>query len=61
MATTISRFGGLGRLANFGLLRTRPSKRTPIDKSQTLMVATDVGRLRELESLRAAIDKSFLH
>jgi len=58
MATTISRFGGLGRLANFGLLRARPSKRASIDKSQTLMEAADVGRLRELESLRAAIDKS---
>src|ERR1700682_5915110 len=58
MATLISRFGGLGILANFGPLRARLSLGTSIHKSQILMEATDVGRLRELESLRAAIDKS---
>jgi methyl-accepting chemotaxis protein len=58
MATLISRFGSLGILANFGLLRARRSLGTSIDKSRTLMDAADVERLRELESLRAAIDKS---
>ena len=57
MATLISLIG-LGRLANFGPLRARPSLRTSIEKSQTLMDGSDVARLRELESLRAAIDKS---
>jgi methyl-accepting chemotaxis protein len=58
MATLISLFGALGKLANVGLLRARPSLGSSIDKSQLLMEATDVRRLRELESLRAAIDKS---
>src|ERR1700693_1584090 len=58
MATLLSRFGGPGILANFGLLRARLSLGTTIDKSRTLMQPADVGRLRELESLRAAIDKS---
>ena len=58
MATLISRFGGLRRLANFRLLRARPSLGTSLGKSQILMEAADAGRLRELESLRAAIDKS---
>jgi len=51
MATLISRFGGLGILATFGLLRARPLRGTSIDKSRTLKEAADAGRLRELESL----------
>jgi methyl-accepting chemotaxis protein len=58
MATLISRFGGLGRLANFALVRARPSLGTTIDESRILIDPADARRLRELESLRSAIDKS---
>jgi len=58
MATLTAQFSGFGKLARFGLFRPRPSPATSIDQSPTVIHARDAERLRELESLRAALDKS---
>ena len=49
---------GFATLTQFGRLRARPSPSTSANKSPAATKVSNAERLRELESLRAALDKS---